>query len=102
MFGKLNEAKQKADEIKKKMDAISVEGEAGSGKVKVISTGNKRVTDIQIADELMSADRKEELQDLLLVALEDALQKADNVSQSEMQTLMSAMMPGGLGSLFGK
>jgi DNA-binding protein YbaB len=37
-----------------------------------------------------------------LIALEDALQKADNVSQSEMQALMNAMMPGGLGSLFGK
>jgi nucleoid-associated protein EbfC len=102
MFGKLNEAKQKADEIKKKMDTISVEGQAGNGKVKVVSTGNKKITDIQIADELMSADRKEELQDLLLIALEDALQKADNVSQSEMQALMSAMMPGGLGNLFGK
>jgi DNA-binding protein YbaB len=28
MFGKLNEAKQKADEIKQKLEAISVEGTA--------------------------------------------------------------------------
>lgn len=102
MFGKLGEAKQMAEQIKQKMDAITVEGEAGNGNVKVIATGNKKITDIQIADELMSVERKEELQDLLLVALEKAMTNADNVSQSEMQALMSSMMPGGLGSLFGK
>ena len=100
MFGKLAEAQQKAEEVKQKLEAISVEGTAGN--LKVIATGNKRIIDIVIADELMALDRKEELQELLLIAIENAMNAAENVSQSEMQALMSTMMPGGLGSLFGK
>jgi len=102
MFGKLAEAQQKAEEIKQKLEIISVEGEVGNGKVKVIANGNKRITDIFISDELMALDKKEELQDLLLIAIENAMKAAENVSASEMQALMQTMVPGGLGSLFGK
>lgn len=102
MFGKMAEAQQMAEEIKKKLDAITVEGESGGGKVKAIVTGNKSIKDIMIADEMMSVDRKEELQDLIAVAIENAMNAAENVSQSEMQALMNTMMPGGLGKLFGK
>jgi len=102
MFGKLAEAQQKAEEVKRKLDAISVEGEVANGKVKVIANGNKKVSDIFISDELMTLDKKEELQDLLILAIENAMNAAENVSASEMQALMSTMMPGGLGSLLGK
>jgi nucleoid-associated protein EbfC len=102
MFGKLAEAQQKAEEVKRKLDAISVEGEVGNGRVKVIANGNKKISDIFISDELMSLDKKEELQDLLLIAIENAMNAAENVSASEMQALMSTMMPGGLGNLLGK
>ncbi|MEI6594159.1 MAG: YbaB/EbfC family nucleoid-associated protein [Bacteroidota bacterium] len=102
MFGKLAEAQQKAEEVKQKLEAITVEGDASNGLVKVGSTGNKKIYEIIIADELMAIDRKEELQDLLIIAIDRAMTAAENVSQSEMQALMSTMMPGGLGSLFGK
>ncbi len=99
MFGKLGEAQKKAAEIKQRLEAITVEGEAGNGLIKVIATGNRNIKDIQIADELLNTERKEELQDLILIACEKALQNAENVSQSEMMNLMGGM---GLGSLFGK
>jgi DNA-binding YbaB/EbfC family protein len=102
MFGKLNEARQKADEIKKKLDAITVEGNSGGGRVKVVATGNRKITAIYLADELMSPERKEELQDLILAAVEEAMNAAENISQSEMNALMNTMLPGGLGNLFGK
>jgi DNA-binding YbaB/EbfC family protein len=99
MFGKLGEAKQKAEEIKQKLEAITVEGESGNGKVKVTATGNRKITGITIADELMNAERKEELEDLIVIAIEHAMANAENVSQSEMQALMSSILPGGLGNL---
>ena len=99
MFGKLAEAQKKAEEVKSRLAAITVEGEAANGKVKVIVDGNRKIKDIQIADELMQTDRKEELQDLLLLAVENAMNQAENISQSEMQSLMSSMMPG-LGGMF--
>lgn len=99
MFGKLNEAKQKADEIKQRLETISVTGEAENGAVKVIATGNRKITDI-IIDEKLMADR-EQLQDILTVAVNRALENADKVSEAEMQALTSQLLPG-LGNLFGK
>ena len=62
-------------------------------------TGNRRVKEIIIADALL-AD-KEQLQDILAVAVNRAIEKADKVSEAEMQALSSQLLPG-LGNLFGK
>jgi DNA-binding protein YbaB len=62
--------------------------------------GNKKVNDVTIETALMLPERKEELQDYLCLAIEDAINKAEMVSANEMKSLMG-MMPG-LGSLFGK
>jgi DNA-binding protein YbaB len=48
----------------------------------------------------MLPERKEELQDYLCIAIEDAINKADMVSANEMKNLMGGLP--GLGSLFGK
>lgn len=101
MFGKLAEAQQKAEEIKQRLALISVEGVAEGGLVKVIATGNKNISSVHISDDLMHPERKEELEELLLVAIERAMQQAENVSAAEMKNLMGSMMPG-LGGLFGK
>ena len=101
MFDKLGQAKQMAEEVKNKLETISVMGEAGSGKVKVIATGNRKIKELLIVDELLSPESKEELQDLLVVAINRALETAENVSESEMRSVMSSRVPG-LGGLFGK
>ncbi len=101
MFDKLGAAKKMADDVKAKLETISVVGEAGNGSVKVISNGNRKIQEIIIKDELLSPSNKEELQDLLVVASNRALEAAENVSESEMRAMMSSMMPG-LGGLFGK
>jgi len=104
MFDKLMEAQQKAGEVKKRLDAISVTGTAEGGKITVQANGNKVVQSVNIdADFLKEAD-KEELEELLVVAINKAMEQADNVSQSEMAAITSAMLGGmgGLGNLFGK
>ncbi|MFN4971499.1 MAG: YbaB/EbfC family nucleoid-associated protein [Bacteroidota bacterium] len=101
MFDKLNEAQKRAEAVKMRLANIAVTGSASGGKVKITVDGNRKIKDIEIADELMQADRKEELQDLLMMAIEDAMEQADNLTQSEMNAIMSAMIPG-LSSLFGK
>ena len=41
MFDKLHEAKQKADEVKKRLDGLTVMGSVEGGKIKVTANGNK-------------------------------------------------------------
>ena len=104
MFDKLMEAQQKAGEVKKRLDAITVTGTAEGGKITVQANANKVVQSVSIdADFFKDAD-KEELEELLVVAINKAMEQADNVSQSEMAAITSAMLGGmgGLGDLFGK
>jgi len=100
MFDKLLEAQQKADEIKKRLDTISVSSEVEGGKVKVVSTANKRITNISIDPVFKANADLEELEELLVTALNKVLEQAESVSQTEMQAVTRDMM-GGLGNLFG-
>lgn len=101
MFDKLLQAQQKAEEIKKRLDSISVSAEVEGGKIKVVSTANKRITAISLDPDFLRITDQEELEELLITAVNKALEQADNVSQTEMQAITRDMM-GGLGGLFGK
>lgn len=98
MFGKLGEAKQKAEEMKLKLEAITVEGNAQG--VQVIANANKKIIAINIAPELLNPANKEQLENLLLLAIEQAMNQAENISAAEMRAMMGGMMPG-IGNLFG-
>ncbi len=99
MFDKLFEAQQKAGEVKKRLDGISVSGSAEGGKIIVSANGNKVIQSITIDNEFLEGADKEELEELLVIALNKAMEQADNVSQTEMAAMTKEMF-GGLGGLF--
>lgn len=104
MFDKLFQAQQKAEEVKKRLDSISVFGETEGGKVRVVASASKEIREITIDNEFLEQlHDKEELEELLVVALNKALQQAENVSQTEMQVVSQDLLGGlgGLGNLFG-
>ena len=93
MLGKLGEVKKAMDEIKARLDTVMVDGEAGEGSIRVTMTGNRMVKSIVIADKLMAPDRKEELQELLELAVNRASEKAQNVSEAEMKAAGQGLLP---------
>lgn len=101
MFDKLMAAQGKAEEIKKRLDTISVFGEVEGGAIKVSATANKAITSIAITDEFYEQADKEELEELLQAAINKALAQAELVSATEMQAATKDML-GGLGALFGQ
>lgn len=101
MFDKLFQAQQKAEEIKKRLDTISVSGEVEGGAIKVSATANKEIKSIHIDPAFHAEANVEELEELLAVAINKALQQAENVSQTEMQAATKDML-GGLGGMFGQ
>ncbi|QQL49740.1 YbaB/EbfC family nucleoid-associated protein [Mucilaginibacter ginkgonis] len=98
MFDKLFEAQQKAEESKKRLDAITVIGTAEGGKITVTATANKEIQLVTIDDQFYQQADREELEELLVVALNKAMEQADNIAQSE-QAAMAKDMLGGLGNL---
>ena len=94
MFDKLMEAQQKAGEVKKRLDAISVSGVAEGGKITVTANANKVVQSIHIDSAFLADADKEEIEELLVVAINKALEQAENISQSEMAAMTKDMFGG--------
>jgi nucleoid-associated protein EbfC len=69
---------------------IEVEGIASNGLVKVTMTCRNEVRRVDIDDSAM--DDKETLEDLLVIALKDANQKAEETTNARMSSLMPAGM----------
>jgi len=72
-----------------------VEATAGGGVVKVIASGKKQLVGIEIDPEVVNPDDVEMLQDLIMAAANEALQKAEDMVASEMSKLTGGLnMPG--------
>lgn len=101
MFDKLFQAQQKAEEIRKRLDTVTVVGEAEGGKIRAIATANKEFQEIQVDPQFLAEADREELEELLVVAVNHAIKQADSISQTEMQAATKDML-GGLGGMFGQ
>ena len=62
----------------------NVLGTAGGGMVAVTVTGHKEVVDVEIKEEAVDPDDIEMLQDLVLAATNEAMNKADNLTQERL------------------
>ena len=91
MMGKLKETQQKIEETKKRLDTVLVEGTSNQEKIKVTVTANRTVKDIAIDNSLLND--KEELEDYLVIALNDALKKANDINEAEMAATAKNGMP---------
>src|SRR5476649_2180630 len=104
MFDKLLQAQQQAGEVKKRLDAVTVTGSAGGGVVVVTANGNKQIQSIKIDPIVLKEGDIEMLEDVILTAINQALDQAESINQSEMAAMTKDMLGnmGGLGQLFGK
>ena len=99
MFDKIMQAQAMAGEVKRRLDSVTVTGSVEGGKITVTSNANKVVQSIAIDPEFLKEADKDELEELLVIAFNKAMEQADNVSQSEMAASAKEMF-GNLGGLF--
>ena len=99
LAGLMKQAQQMQANMEKaqaELATIEVEGQAGSGMVKVTMTCAHEVKRVQLADSLMSDD-KEMLEDLLALAFNDAVKQAAAVKQQKMGGFTAGMkLPPGM------
>ncbi|AOW19566.1 YbaB/EbfC family nucleoid-associated protein [Urechidicola croceus] len=91
MMDKLNNAKQKVEETKKRLDTVLIDADAGNGVVKVTVTANREIRSISIADAILVD--KEELEDYLIIALNKAIQKANAINEAELAAAAKDGLP---------
>jgi nucleoid-associated protein EbfC len=97
--GLMKQAQAMQDGMKKAQDelaTIEVEGQSGSGLVKVTMTCNREVKRVAIDPSLL-ADDKDMLEDLVAAAFNDAVRMAEEVSQQKMGKLGAGLsLPAGM------
>ena len=73
----------------------TVETSAGGGMVKVVANGKQQIVAIQIEKEVVDPEDVDMLQDLILAAVNDALQKSQEMVSAEMSKLTGGLnIPG--------
>ncbi|GGH88802.1 DNA-binding YbaB/EbfC family protein [Pullulanibacillus pueri] len=98
MKGNMNNMMKQMQKMQKKMMQAQeelkdefVEGTAGGGVVTVKCNGHKEVTEVLIKEEAVDPDDVDMLQDLVLAAVNEALKKADELTNSRMGQFTKGM-----------
>lgn len=85
LAGLMKQAQAMQDNMKKAQEQLAqveVEGQSGAGMVKVIATCGHEVRRVTIDPSVM--DDREMLEDLIAAALNDAMRRAETLSQEKM------------------
>lgn len=81
--------------LQEELNERTVEASAGGGVVKAIANGKKQLVSIEIKPEAVDPDDVEMLQDLVMAAVNEALQKAEDMVADEMNKLTGGLnIPG--------
>lgn len=94
--GLMKQAQQMQQNMQKaqaELANVEVEGQAGSGMVKVTMTCAHEVRRVSLDDSVLSDD-KGMLEDLIVLALNDAMKKVEVTSQQRMSGFSTGMPPG--------
>ncbi len=77
--------------VQEELAVATVEGSAGGGAINVTMNGHRELQAIVIAPEVVDPTDVEMLQDLLMVAINDATKKAQALAEQKMGPLTGGM-----------
>lgn len=85
------EIQGRASEMKTRLAQVRVEGTAGGGMVVVEASGDQKITGCRIEPSLLAGGDQEMLEDLMVSAANQALEKAREAAANEMQQLAGGL-----------
>jgi nucleoid-associated protein EbfC len=95
MMKQMQKAQAAQADMQEKLEALSIVGSAGGGMVKAVSSGSGQIKSIKLEKVVVDPEDVEALEDLILVAIQDAQKKANDAQQGEISKLMSGLqIPG--------
>ena len=96
LFAQAQQLQSKMMEAQERAKQQSVEASAGGGMVVASVNGALQLTSLKIDPQAVDARDVGMLQDLVIAAVNQALLKAQEMVQGEMQTVAGGMIPPGL------
>lgn len=96
MLKQAQRMQRQMEESQKAMETKEFTASAGGGAVSVTITGKREVTKVTIDPEVLDPEEVEDLQDLIMVAMNDVLNQVEEANNDAMSKMTGGMNLGGL------
>jgi len=100
MMAQVQQMQQKMAEAQEALASETVTVTAGGGAISIVVTGHQRVQSIEIAPELLDPEELEMLQDLLVAAVNSAIEQSQALAAQRIEGITGGL-GGGLDDLLG-
>ena len=87
--------------MQEELESATVEATAGGGAIKAVVTGKMRLESLEIDPEAVTPDDVDMLQDLVIAAVNEGMEKAQEMASSRMSSITGGLNIPGLNSLHG-
>lgn len=95
----LEQIKEQQQRIQAELAHTILTATSGEGLITVTMSADRRVRSIEIKANALHPDNKDMIEDHLLMAMNEAIGLCTDKEKEIVQSMMSKMMPGGLGGL---
>ena len=95
MLRQVQQMQDRVQKVQKELESETVEATAGGGAVTVVATGSQKLVSVRIDPE--AAGDTEMLQDLVVAAVNEAMERSKEMAAAKMQSVASGLgLPPGL------
>ncbi len=103
MLAQVAQMQQKMAQAQEELANETVTITAGGGAISIVITGHQRVQSIEINPELINPEDREMLQDLLVTAVNQAIEQSQTLAAQRMESVTGGLggLGGGLDNLLG-
>ena len=96
MMKQIQKMQAEMEKVQNELGDKTVTEESGGGVVKATVNGKKELVSLVVDDEILKGEDKEMLEDLVVAAVNKALESAGKMAEEEMQSVTKGMIPPGL------
>ncbi|MDW8204230.1 MAG: YbaB/EbfC family nucleoid-associated protein [Cytophagales bacterium] len=93
MLGKVKEMQSKMAELQESLSTIFAEGESGGGMVVAKANGKKQLISLHIEKDLLQPEEVDMLQDLVVAAVNKALENAEEQAKEYLKKQTEGLFP---------
>ena len=96
MLKQVQKMQAEMQRVQAELANMTVTEEAGGGMIKATANGSKEIISVEIDPQVIEKEEKEILEDLVVAAVNKALESASKLSEEEMAKVTKGMIPPGM------